>query len=597
MTLSRHVHGPVDAETRAALTKIFTDQVFVRRTDLRPTEHYALTYERLRHLGGEAPRGRALPRHPEWTFGLAQWTAVSCPSLFMATVLHYYLSLDPILDFASSPEAVEPYVRELETFGAFGAFLVTEIGRGTSHLALRTEAVYDGGGFVLHTPDPDARKFMPNTGLPGVPKLGVVCARLIVEGEDRGVFPFVVRVPGEGVAVRPLPPSPLVPLDYAVTSFDRVRLPFEAWLSDGASITAEGYADPLGGGDARLVRTLAVARNMWALATAGMAATSRASVAIAFRHAAGRVTTGRLRPDLPVLGYRTTQEKLLGALATAYAATALANQSMLGWIRLRSAGRPGAPAGEGDGGTPTWFPVATINRDACLSKVMVTGLAERVAAACRLSAGAQGVLGCNRYTDYQGLAQAFHSVGGDNQLIVLDSAKAMVAGVQYDPPPGLPAPITALTSPADHLRLAATRERLLHAALSTTVEDALSEGADEFDVWNDHLALARDLVEAAGEHLTLATFLRAAEAEEPAVQELLRPLVQIFALEQTARHADFHLQHGLLSTTEVAEIPGLLNAAYDAVLPHAAELVDAFELSRELVQAPIAGDYVTAFAP
>ncbi|GAB3692647.1 hypothetical protein GCM10027589_58100 [Actinocorallia lasiicapitis] len=585
MTLTDFVYGPVDAETRASLNKIFTDPVFGRRADLRHSEHCALTYERLRRLGAQAPRGRALPHRPAWMFGLAQWTAVSCPSLFMATVLHYFLALDPIVEFGASASSVEPYVAELEGFGAFGAFLVTELGRGTSHLALRTEAVHTGAGFVLRTPDPAAAKFMPNTGLPDVPKLGVVCARLIFDGEDKGVFPFVVRVPGEGIAVRPLPPSPLVPLDYAVTVFDEVPIPHEAWLSDGASIRDGVFTDPLGGGDARLVRTLAVARNMWSLATSALAATSRAAVTIALRHAFGRTTTGRLRPDLPVLRYRNQQEKLFGALATTYAMAALANHSVDGWIRSRAAERPVAS------GAPTWFPVAALNRDASLAKVVVTGLAERVAAACRMSAGAQGVLAANRYTDYQGLAQAFTSVGGDNQLIVLDSAKAMVT----DPPSR---PFEPSDGPAaEYLRLAAARERLLHAELSGAITAARAEGRAEFDLWNDHLALARDLVEAAGEHLTLTTFATAVAGAPAEVAERVLPLLRIFALEQTARNAAFHLAHGLLTPERLAELPALLNTCYDEVLLHAAELVDAFELPDDLLQAPITGDYVSAFAP
>jgi acyl-CoA oxidase len=72
----------------------------------------------------------------------------------------------------------------------------------------------------------------------GVNKVGLVMARLIIKGEDRGMRPFIVPIcntrelfPGIMSIRLPLR-SGASPLDFSMTRFNKVKLPASALLSD-----------------------------------------------------------------------------------------------------------------------------------------------------------------------------------------------------------------------------------------------------------------------------------------------------------------------------------------------------------------------------
>jgi acyl-CoA oxidase len=71
----------------------------------------------------------------------------------------------------------------------------------------------------------------------GIPKVALVMARLIVDGEDHGCRFFVVPICNEremflGVESIRLPPrSGTAPLDFSITRFDHVHLPFTALVA------------------------------------------------------------------------------------------------------------------------------------------------------------------------------------------------------------------------------------------------------------------------------------------------------------------------------------------------------------------------------
>lgn len=586
--MTEDVIGTLRTMLRGDTTAALPDLVPVlgdQEHGLSHQESCRLTYARLDRLAKLLPPGSDLLGSPPLLFAVAERTAVASPSLFMASTIHFGLALAALTDFATGREDLADYVEELETTRSYGSFLVTELGRGTSHLALRTVAEFDPDTreFVLTTPDPTARKFMANTGLTGVAKLGIVCARLRVAGRDRGVFPFVIRLtdehgPAPGVRIQALPPTGAAPLDYAVTSFDHVRLEYRNWLRDTAYIDDEGvFHDPLTDPDQRLLRSVSASRNMWALAPVALAATARAGVAVALRHAFRRPTMGRLAPGLPVIGYRNQQHALLGALATAYATTCLANRNTDSWLAERAAG----PDPATERAEVTWAPMAAANHLGALTKAVATWAAEQVAADCRLSCGALGVLSVNRFLDYQGLAQVLNAAGGDNQLIVLDVARAMVARRHYQPP-GEGTDSARPWSP-----LLGARERWLLDRLAAAVH----RGDQEFTVWNDQLALAAATVRAYGRRLTLEAFAATVEALPlgPA-RAAAGALCELFALREVLPDLDWYVRTGLLDEKDADRLPDRLNDLCDRVRPLALTLVEAMGVPHDLVGAPIAAD-------
>ena len=171
--------------------------------------------------------------NPEQLLALHRWTGLVDGTLTTLLTIHYNLNfIGSIITQGNGRPELQPLLDELDSMESIGTFLATELAYGNNVQAMETEAVYDPAehNFVLHTPNARAQKFMPNTGAPGIAKLGVVLARLKVAGRDCGVFPFIVRIRTasglcEGVRVTLLGEKPDYALDNAVTSFDRVRVP------------------------------------------------------------------------------------------------------------------------------------------------------------------------------------------------------------------------------------------------------------------------------------------------------------------------------------------------------------------------------------
>ncbi|KAF7169071.1 hypothetical protein CNMCM5623_001903 [Aspergillus felis] len=117
-------------------------------------------------------------------------------------------------------------------------FMLTEIGHGLDARNLETTAtLLPDGGFELHSPSWAAAKCMPpTTPRSGLPVVAVVIARLIVDGENYGVRPFLVplgdgREMCKGVVAKALPPRAGAHLiDHSLTLFNRVVLPNSALL-------------------------------------------------------------------------------------------------------------------------------------------------------------------------------------------------------------------------------------------------------------------------------------------------------------------------------------------------------------------------------
>lgn len=152
--------------------------------------------------------------------------------------IHWNLCMGTIAAYAPRRPDLDPLLEKLLKFELCGEFLLTEIGRGLDARNLETTAtLLPDGSFDLHTPTASAAKAMPPTSpLAGVARIGLVFARLMADGEDRGVKPFIVHLGDEkglfaGVTSQLLPRRcGAKALDHSLTSFHHVRLGFDSLL-------------------------------------------------------------------------------------------------------------------------------------------------------------------------------------------------------------------------------------------------------------------------------------------------------------------------------------------------------------------------------
>ncbi|MBO2456994.1 hypothetical protein J4709_05355 [Actinomadura sp. LCR2-06] len=570
---------------RERLADAVPEEFFTYPDGLTARDHQAITYARLRRAGLAAPPGSELLDDPPALCALLERAAIADPALFHVMMLHYTLALGPTVRFGTGQDGPGTAREALESMDSFGALLMTEVGRSNSHLSPRTIARHDPatGGFVLHTPDVQAAKFPTSTAHPDLPKTACVYATLVHGGEERGVFVFAVPVRGPdgavppGVRVVPAPETTGLQVDYAAVLLEELHVPYEAWLRDGASIDAGGaFHDPAGSPAARLTRSMGIAPAVWRAVISACAAITRASAGMLLAHSAGRSTLGRLAPRRPLTDYRNQQEAVLGALASAYALTAVAAH-----VKGRRTAAD-VPAGGPD---TAWAPWSAVDRDLALLKAASTVTAQETVSMCRVHSGAPGFAAVERLNAYRGLTHAYMNAGGDNELILYDTARAMADLDRYTPPEEEAGPPDGgdLDSPRVPLFLAREAERRMRDRLAGRVRAAADGGADPFTAWNDNLALAARTATACADRVTLEICEAAAQAG-PAE---LRPVLRLHALNWMARRADGLLDEGVVPPGWLQDVHAARRRACDELAPRAAELAAAFELP-PVITAPTA---------
>ncbi|WP_424216084.1 hypothetical protein ACN20G_28475 (plasmid) [Streptomyces sp. BI20] len=396
-----------------------------------------LLYRRLRRLVRALPDGRTVLADTPLLTALVEVTAVRDPSLCIAVLAHYGMALQSLLTLAE-PDALAEHRAALRDGTAHGALLLTEIGQAGSHLALRTTATHDptGGGFVLHTPDDGAAKFA-NVTASGHRTIGVVHARTIVGGRDRGVFPFLVDLVDEsGVrpGVRMSDPAELsdIELGFSLVRFDHLSLPAAHWLNDGARIDAAGdFHDPLPTPHARLRRSLFAPRILWTALPAAMAAMARAAVHATTVHSRHRPSNGPHSPGEPVLHQRSQAESITSAWADAFALTCVARTGAA-LREVDATTDPGLPAA-----APGFTAWGSAGQTSAALKAGSVALVDRLLTECRARCGFAGALTVNRLSAYHGMARGFTQSGGDNQLILHELGHTLhhAAPTSGDPDP------------------------------------------------------------------------------------------------------------------------------------------------------------------
>ncbi|WP_063726704.1 acyl-CoA dehydrogenase [Streptomyces sp. RTd22] len=557
--------------------------IFRYRDGLSLSERSALAYERLRVVNEGIESVEEFVTATDRLVSLHEWLGMVDGSLTTLATIHYNLFLGSLLRL-DPRRAVDlvPFTR----LWRFGTVLITELGYGNNAAELETTAVHqpEADTFVLHTPSAGAQKFMPNTGPAGGRKSGLVAARLIVRGQDCGVFLFLVplrdeRGPLPGIRIRPLSETPGSSVDHAITSFDHVVLERTALLAgDHADLTAEGaFRSAIGSRRGRFLRSIQrVTTGKLCLAAAALSG-ARAALTIAVRYAHRRHTFAPAsRTGVPLFAYRCNQTRLLGAAAHAYAATFL----------LREATRH--CTGRDDPGS------AEAEVLVAAAKGWITWQARDIAIECRERCGAQGLLSANRIVDLLTPIESTITAEGDNLVIWTKAAADMLTGRGYSPPP---APATRTGPPTDRAQLLDLLVRHELSCLQQARNRLGRAGDGALDRWNRAVNPALDLVDAYATRRAAEAFLTAVDrVADDATRGLLEQVFRLFALQRLAPHAGPLLADGHLTADTVRDLAPAVDRVAAALAPHAPALVEAFAIPDDILQAPIATDgYAAAY--
>ncbi|MEV3914128.1 acyl-CoA dehydrogenase family protein [Streptomyces canus] len=553
---------------------------FRHRPDLSTGERTALSYERLRLVNSLVGSPLALAGDARSLAALHEWVGVADGGVCTLASIHYNLFLGSLLDHQNGIDGRD--LSEFTSMRQAGTFLCTELDHGNDAPALQTTAVLDPetGGFILHTPTPGAQKFMPNTSLAGGPKSAVVAARLVIDGEDQGVFLFLTQLSDRdghlpGIHVRRLPDRTGTPVDHCLTAFEHVRLPREALLESAhGRLDDEGRLDSeVGSARKRFLRSIGRVTAGKLCMSAGTLGMSRAALAIAVRHAHSRFIAGpKLGERVPLAAHRSHHGRLLHGLATAYAMTFLHRTTVSRWMHH-------APQDRAD-----------VERLVAIVKGWITWQARAVTTEARERCGAQGLFPVNGISELAQNIEGGITAEGDNLVIWVKAGSEMLfgQGVEHRPHPPAPPVGRSLTS------LPFLRDLLAELVVlwQSRARTALRQGpkGDPLGRWNEASGPALEMVSVYAALQAADAFIEAAaRAESDATRTVLENLCRLFLLRQIEGRTGDLLAEGHLAADHVRTFPYLVNDVIAGLAPHMMTLADAFDLPSEFLDAvPIA---------
>lgn len=511
-------------------------------------------------LGGSSA---AIAADPLLRGALCEWSAVAAPHLLPILTGHFDLALGAIRTLGNGSEYQQSLLADLDSGAAVGELLLTELG-GTNGADQQTTATWDGqhGGFWLDSPTVESWKFMPNIADPKTPKIGLVTARLLIDGRDEGVMPFLLQFRGsDGSLVRglhlvALPDKPWAPMDHAMIRFAAVFVPRDALLGgDWAVMTDDGQLDCALPPRQRWHRAISVLGDGRLDLANAAAAVARAGLALMHNYAVQRRPGGRTA----MVDRGTVRRDLISAVASTYAVSVLGRRVR----QMRAA------AADGD-------PVQTVW--SMLAKPLLAYTSHQVLMTCRQRAAAQGSLRVNWLGDWIGLVEGVITAEGESQLMWRQAGLAHGSGLNItalqvpDTPPHLPW----------YVRMLADRE--------LAIADGLRR--DDYDVAGtamDRDTAAIELAAATSERLAATAVATAAErCGDRTARSLLESVAAVYALERICERGSWYAAHRQMSPQRGRSVLTELQRHRQIVGAHLSELVDGFDVPLAALDAPMA---------
>jgi len=514
----------------------------------------------------------------------------------------------------------ERYLADAISGRLLGCFAMTETGHGSNVQALRTTATYDeaAGEFVIHTPDPGARKdYIGNAARHG--RIAAVFAQLVVGGETHGVHCLLVPIrddegnPLPGVTIGDCGPKlGLNGIDNGRLSFDQVRVPREALLDRYAQVDAEGdYQSEIENPDRRfftMLGTLVQGR-----VSVGGAAINAAKVALTIAIRYGDRRRQFSAPDSDqealLLDYRMHQRRLLPLLATTYALHFAQGELVDEFVRVFG----GEDVGEHDR--------RALEARAAGTKSVGTWHATAAIQTAREACGGAGYLAENRFAALRADTDVFTTFEGDNTVLLQLVAKGLLTDYREsfgaldplgtarfvaqqaveiavekaalrtlverlrDAVPGRADDEDAdagLRNDEYHCGLLRFREEHMLSGVARRLKAGVDAGDDAFEVFNrcqDHaIASARAHVE----RVVTEAFLAAVKAAPAELRDPLMTLYDLHALATIEADRAWFIEHGRLSGERSKAITAMVNRLCGMIRPYAVDLVDAFGVPDEV---------------
>jgi acyl-CoA oxidase len=517
----------------------------------------------------------------------------------------------------------ERYLREIASLELPGCFAMTEAGHGSDVQQLRTTAIYDPASqeFVIDTPSDEARKeYIGNAAAHG--RMAAVFAQLIVDGESHGVHAFVVPLRDQGGALCPGvqiedcgEKMGLNGVDNGRIWFDGVRVPRAALLNRYGDVSAEGvYSSPIENSGKRFFTMLGTLVQGRVCISGASVTAAKSALTIAVRYGLRRHQFGpEPGHEVPILDYRTHQRRLMPLLAKTYALHFAQAELTRRFHHVFSSDdvsdherRELESLAAAMKATTSWHATQTI----------------QTIQTCRECCGGAGYLSVNRFAALKADPDIFTTFEGDNTVLMLLAAKALLT--DYQEHFGELNPVGTVTFVAGQA-VEAVIERLFARQLVQVIGDAVSgrddpenlldrgqqldlfrwreghitasvaqrfkrgldEGYGAFEVFRAVQDHAADAAKAHMDTVVLEAFAAAIDACEEPIRGALRLICDLYVLSNLEQAKGFHMEHGRLSPPRCKAITREVNRLCDEARQSCGSFVDAFGIPDQILASPI----------
>lgn len=498
------------------------------------------------------------------------------------------------------------YLPQIGTLQLPGCFAMTETGHGSNVKGLETTATYNHTNqtFTIHTPNENARKeYIGNAAVHG--EMATVFAKLIIDGQDYGVNAFVVPLRNKaketlpGITIKDCGPKMgLNGVDNGVIYFDNVVIPKENMLDRFATVNEDGqFESPIASDNRRFFTMLGTLVGGRIGIPRSALSAAKSGLSIAIRYAEKRTQFGpEGGTEVPILNYRMHQRRLMPLLAKAYAL-----HFALQYLTERFLNKTEDDMQEiealaaGLKAYTTWFTTATLQE-------------------CREACGGKGYLSENRLDALKNDTEVYTTFEGDNTVLTQLVAKSrlsafrkgfsnmnIMGGISYlagqagttlkekNPVIKRRTDEEHLLDPQFQLNAFRYREEEILASAGKRIKRLVDDGMDSFDATNVAQHHLLNVGIAYIERVVLEQFIHQVEhTTNTGCQNMLKQLCSLYALSTIEQHRGWYLEENYMEGTKTKAIRKLVNQLCWNIRQDAVPLVDAFNIPKQCLAAPIA---------
>ncbi|CAG8609483.1 8040_t:CDS:10 [Funneliformis caledonium] len=521
-------------------------------------------------------------------------------------ILHDLLFI-PTLEGQLSDEQLQKWLPLAKDYAIFGCYVQTELGHGSNVRRLETTATYihETDEFDIHCPTFTSIKWWPGA-LARTSTHAAVFARLIIDGKDYGIHPFIVQLRGEnhkplpGIEIGDIGPKfGFNNIDNGFLRFNHVRIPRDQMFMKFSKVSRDGkYSTPP---HAKMAYGTLVAGRVDIIEQASLFLAKVLCIAIRYSIVRKQGNDTIKNPnESTILDYQFQQYRLFNSLSIVYTFHFVRN-----WMR-DSYEINKKQVGDGDISS-----MADIHAISSGLKALCTELASDAMEDARRACGGHG------YSHFSGIPSMiefyaqYPTVEGENTILYLQTGRYLIKAFE-NARNGRPTPAALsyikdtsrilsersrattweeLIDPNEQVKALTHRHTRLLAQLISNLEKSSRNHPQGYEgAKSNHMI---DIVNVSRAYCYMIIVISSNEGVEsiksshPNIYPILRTLVNLFFANSVLKYSGEFLLDNYLDSKHIEILESGVKISLEQIRPNAIGLVDAWEFSDNMLSSAL----------